>query len=100
MMGGLAGHPFKRGVVKFTKSADHATVTNYIVRIYEYQTSNIVASKSFGKPTPYANGDILVDVNDLLATLTSPANYSVTIVAQSALGSTESAVDDFSLPLT
>jgi hypothetical protein len=99
-LGGLSGHAFRAGVVKFTKSTDNETVTNYIVQIYALGGGTVLASKSIGKPTPYSNGDILVDVNDLLATLTSPGDYTVKVLAISPAGSTESTGDDFALPLT
>lgn len=97
--GGLQGTPDHSGVLTFTKSADHATVTDYAVRVYAQGGSTVLASRNLGKPVPYSDGSIWVDITSLLTPLGS-GNYTVTVVTTSPGGSAESSGDDFSLPLT
>lgn len=85
------------GVLTFTASADHADVTSYTVNIYELG-GPLAASMGIGKPEPNDDGDISVDLTGLLTPLPD-GNYTVTVVATSPGGDTESDGADFSLPL-
>lgn len=81
------------GFVAFVASPDHASVTNYTARIRVSGSATITTTQSLGVPTPDGNGVI---VADLVATLSALAagNYTVSILATSAGGSTDSAVSN------
>ena len=98
-LSGLQGTPDKLGVLTFTKSTDHSAVTSYEVRIYSQGGSTILASRNIGKPVPYSNGDILVDLTSLLAGLAN-GNYTIKVLTTSSGGATESSGDDFMIPLS
>ncbi len=96
---GLQGTPDQPGVLKFTQSVDHAYgVSSYEVRVYTIGTSTVVAYRNLGKPVPYSNGDILVDITSLLTPL-SAGNYTAKVTAVGKVGSGESTGYDFQLPL-
>jgi chitinase len=72
--------------VAFNPSPDHDTlVTSYTVAIYragDPVTATPVATRDLGKPTP-ANGDITVDISDIVDPLAAGSYYAVV----SAVGS-------------
>jgi hypothetical protein len=87
------------GEVAFNASPDHASITNYTARIRVYGNSTVVATQSLGVPTPDGNNVIIVDLTTTLAAQTA-GNYTVSILATSAGGSTDSAESAaFSVPL-
>lgn len=88
------------GIVTFTASTDHATVTSYEVRVRSLLTNEIVASENIGKPTPDGSNEIQADMSTLFGTLDA-GNYTVSVVAIDATGESESVVSHaFSLPLS
>jgi hypothetical protein len=84
--------------VVFRASADHSTVSKYMLKIY---ASNVnpatgfpVVSSDVGKPTPDASGEIRVDRLSLFTAL-SPANYVATVTAVGSSGETQSTPTPF-----
>lgn len=81
-----------KGII-FQASADHATVTSYLLEIFANganpATATPVATSSLGKPTPASNGDITVDRSTFLSAL-APGTYQATVSAINALGRTRS----------
>lgn len=88
------------GVLKFTASPDHATVTNYAIRLYAYgTTSPLVTARDIGVPTPDQNNDIVHDCRTMFTAL-SPGNYTAQILTTTPLGSAETTAGaSFSIPL-
>lgn len=87
------------GEVAFNASPDHASITNYTARVRVSGVSTVVATQSLGVPTPDGNGVIIVDLTATFAGL-SAGNYTVSILATSSGGSTDSAESTpFALPL-
>ena len=72
--------------VAFNPSADHDTlVTSYVVAIYRASdpvTAAPVATKDLGKPLP-SNGDIVVDISDIVNPLAAGSYYAVVSAAGS-----------------
>jgi hypothetical protein len=87
------------GILTFTASGDHATVTDYTVRIYGLgTTSPVVSERNIGKPSPDTNNEIKHDINTMLSVLAN-GNYYPSILVTSPGGSVESTGQSFSLPL-
>lgn len=87
------------GVLTFIASPDHASLTDYTVRVYALgTTSPVVTSRSLGVPTPDSNNEIRHDLTSMLNPLTA-GNYTVTVLATSPTGSAETSGVNFSLPL-
>jgi hypothetical protein len=85
-------------VLIFDASPDHASVTNYTVRLYRYG-GPLVASQSLGVPAPDSNNDITVDITSMLETV-AWGDYYTTILTTTAGGSSESGPSHvFSVPL-
>ena len=84
--------------VVFTASSDHATVTNYVLKVYpasvDSRTGTPIATSDLGKPAPDANDDVTVDRFAFFGSL-APGNYSATVTAISAGGQTPSAAVAF-----
>ena len=84
--------------VVFTASADHATVTSYLLEIFANganpATAAPVRSASLGKPSPATNGDITVNQATLFGGLAS-GTYVATVSAINAGGKTRSTVVTF-----
>ncbi len=92
--------PTVSGDVRFAASPDHATLTSYEVRVRPEGSGTVAGSENVGKPTPDAYGDITVNMSTLFGTL-SAGNYTVSVAAVSAGGTTDSDVSAvFALPLT
>lgn len=88
------------GVLTFTASTDHADVTSYTIRVYTMgTTSPVMAYRDIGKPTPDTNSQICNNISSLVAPLTS-GNYTVTVLATSTGGATETTGLNFAVPLT
>jgi hypothetical protein len=78
----------------FTASVDHDTnVTSYLLEVFandaDPASAQPLASTDLGKPTPAANGDIVVDETSFLSPLTS-GTYIVTVSAIGPGGQTRS----------
>lgn len=88
------------GILTFTPSADHATVTDYTIRIYAIgTTSPVVSSRNIGKPTPDgSNNTISHDIAALIAPLAA-GTYTVTVLTTSPGGSAETTGVNFAAPL-
>lgn len=84
--------------VAFTASPDHDTlVTSYTVAIYRADdpvSGTPVAAKDLGRPTP-ANGDITVDISDIVNPLASGSYYAVVSAVGSAGTSTSAPSTNF-----
>jgi hypothetical protein len=82
----------------FTASADHATVTSYLLKVFRADANSTtgwpVATSDLGKPAPDANNEVMVDRFAFFASL-APGNYSATVTAISAGGQTPSAAVAF-----
>lgn len=88
------------GQVAFVAQSDHATITGYTARIRQSGSSTVVATQSLGTPTPDPNNVIVSDLTGTFSGLAA-GNYTVSILATSAGGSTDSAESSaFSLPLS
>ncbi len=88
------------GQVAFNASPDHNAVTSYTARVRVSGNSTVVATQALGKPTPDGNNVIVVDMSSTFSGL-SAGNYTVSILATSAGGSTDSTESAaFALPLT
>jgi hypothetical protein len=84
--------------IAFTASTNHATVTRYVLEVFP-STANTAtavptATSDLGKPTPAANGDIVVDRTTFLNGL-ARGSYLVTISAVNAVGSSRSVAIPF-----
>ena len=84
--------------VAFTASADHATVTRYVMDVY-ISTAIIgvtlpLTSSDLGKPTPNSANEIIVDRTSLLNSLL-PGIYRITVSAVGTSGSSRSAPYSF-----
>jgi hypothetical protein len=84
--------------VAFTASADHATVTRYVMDVY-LSTAVIgvtlpLTSSDLGKPAPNSSNEIIVDRTTLLNSLL-PGIYRITVSAVGAGGSSRSAPYSF-----
>ena len=99
-LAGVRGTSFD-GILIFTASVDHASLTSYELRVYEYgvEPPNEVASEDIGKPTPDGNNNIRWDCEPLFSPLPI-GYYTLKIAAISGGGETESQGVDFSIPLT
>jgi regulation of enolase protein 1 (concanavalin A-like superfamily) len=86
------------GVV-FQASADHATVTSYLLEIFangaDPNTATPVASSDLGKPTPGTNGDITVNRATLFSGL-APGTYILTVASIASDGTSRSESVTFS----
>ena len=84
--------------VAFTASPDHDTlVTSYTVAIYRADdpvSGTPAAVKDLGRPTP-ANGDITVDISDIVNPLASGSYYAVVSAVGSAGASTSAPSANF-----
>jgi hypothetical protein len=79
--------------VAFTASADHATVTRYVMDVY-LSTAIIgvtlpLTSSDLGKPTPNSSNEVIVDRTSLLNSLL-PGTYRITVSAVGTGGSSRS----------
>jgi hypothetical protein len=79
----------------FNASADHATVTYYVLDIYNPQTRAVVVSGNIGKPAPAADGTCTVDVNALVTAL-PPGLYDAVVRAVASSGEAPSLGYSFS----
>jgi hypothetical protein len=84
--------------VAFNASADHATVTRYVMDVY-ISTAIIgvtlpLTSSDLGKPTPNSANEIIVDRTSLLNSLL-PGIYQITVSAVGTSGSSRSAPYSF-----
>lgn len=87
------------GVLFFGASPDHATLTSYTIKIYTIgTTSPVMASRNIGVPTPDISNQIREDISSLISGLTA-GPYTVTILATSAGGGTETTGVNFQAPL-
>lgn len=87
------------GQVAFNANPSHATLISYTARVRVSGNSTVVATQGLGKPTPDGNNVIIVDMSATFAGLAA-GNYTVSILATDATGSTDSAESSpFSLPL-
>jgi hypothetical protein len=68
--------------ILFRASADHATVTSYLLEVFadgsDPNTASPIASSDLGKPAVDANGDITVDRSTFFNAL-APGRYLVTV---------------------
>ena len=88
------------GEVAFNASPDQAVITNYTARVRVSGSSTVVATQDLGVPTPDGNGVIIVNMAATFAGLAT-GNYTVSILATSAGGSTDSTESaPFALPLS
>jgi hypothetical protein len=85
--------------IAFTASTNHATVTRYMLEVFPATANTTTAvpttTSDLGKPTPSANGDIVVDRTTFLNAL-ARGSYLVTISAVNAAGSSRSMAIPFS----
>ena len=84
--------------VAFTASADHATVTRYVMDVY-LSTAIIgvtlpLTTSDLGKPTPNSSNEIIVDRTSLLNSLL-PGVYRITVSAVGSGGSSRSSPYSF-----
>ena len=84
--------------VAFTASANHATVTRYVMDVY-ISTAIIgvtipLLTSDLGKPTPNSANEIIVDRTSLLNSLL-PGSYRITVSAVGSGGSSRSAPTTF-----
>jgi hypothetical protein len=87
------------GDVAFNKSPDHATVTMYAARLRVSGNATVIETQPLGVPTPDGNGVIVAPLEGLLAGHTA-GDYTISILATNASGSTDSAESNiFTLPL-
>lgn len=88
------------GVLKFAASPDHATVTNYGIRLYAFgTTSPLVTARDIGVPAPDQSNDIVHDCRTMFTALPA-GNYTAQILTTTPLGSVETTAGaSFSLPL-
>jgi hypothetical protein len=88
------------GDVAFVISPDHfTTVTSYSARLRVWGNATVIATELLGKPTPDGNGVIVVQLEGFFAGR-SPGDYTVSILATSAGGSTDSVESNpFTIPL-
>jgi hypothetical protein len=88
------------GVLKFTASTDHASVTSYTARVYAYgTTSPVVVSRDMGVPGRDYNDQIVHDLSAILSPLTAGV-YTVTVLATMPTTSAESTGTTVAVPLT
>ena len=87
------------GEVAFTASPDQAVITDYTARLRVWGNATVIDTLSLGVPTPDGNGIIIADLTSLFAGKAA-GNYTISILATSEGGSTDSAESPaFSLPL-
>lgn len=87
------------GLLTFTASPDHASVTSYAIRVYAFGTSSpVLVERNIGVPTPDHNNDIKHDCTTMFTGLAA-GNYTVTVNTTTPTGSAESAGVNFQLPL-
>jgi hypothetical protein len=87
------------GFLSFTKSEDHASVTNYTAQLRLSGSATVVDTLSLGVPTPNTYGVIVADLTALFSGK-SAGDYTVSIVTTTPSGATDSGVSDaFTLPL-
>lgn len=89
------------GDLTFQASPDHASATNYQVRVYAGGTvTPILATQNLLVPRPNEAGTITVNLQALLNPL-SAGNYDVTVAVTTPGGTTESAASTpFTVPLS
>ena len=84
--------------ILFTASTNHATVTRYVLEVFPATANTTTAvpttTSDLGKPTPAANGDIVVDRTTFLNAL-ARGSYLVTISAVNAAGTSRSVAIPF-----
>lgn len=89
----VVGTKNKTGLLTFTVSPDHATVTNYTLRLRAQTSTAVLTSLGVGKPTPNASSICTLDLQGWLSTLSS-GNYSVSVAASDAGGTTDSTLSN------
>src|SRR5688572_2762565 len=88
------------GILTFTPSTNHASVTSYTIRLYALgTTSPVVGERNIGTPSPDESNQIRHDINTMLSGLAN-GNYYPSILASFSSGSVESTGQSFSLPLS
>ncbi len=94
------GVAFHSGDILWVPSSDHYTLTNYEVRIRVSGSSTISATVNVGLPPIWAGtGKCYANISGTCSTL-SAGNYTASVAAVAAGGTTDSAESDaFSLPL-
>ena len=91
--------PQVSGLLSFTASLDHATVTSYEARVRAQGSATVVATQALGKPTPDLDNRIHVNIAATLNALAA-GNYTVAVAATSPGGTAESTeTSEFSVPL-
>ena len=78
------------GFTAFNANAEHATLTNYQARLRLSGSGTVLDTRDLGVPTPDGNNVIVVDLSGMFAAHV-PGNYTVSIAATSAGGTTDSA---------
>lgn len=88
------------GDVSFTASPDHASVTNYQIRVrLAGAFSTILTAVDIGKPTPNASNVIVWNIATELTAL-GAGDYEVTVATTTPGGTTDSGeTSAFSVPL-
>lgn len=87
------------GVLSFTASANHATLTNYTVRLRQMGSSTVVDTLNIGLPTPDQTNTCYVDIKSWLNGHAT-GNYDVSVAAVAPGGTTDSGIsNDFAVPI-
>ena len=84
--------------VAFTASADHTTVSSYLLEVFPSTanpaTATALTSSNLGKPTPDSSKQIIVDRTTFLNNL-APGKYLITVASVSSAGKSRSTAISF-----